>query len=197
MTPTRRQPAHVATWSVIALGVAIVAAAMTAEARQGKEQGADASESRVQRGFEMAPVPLDLTGKNPAFVGLGSYLVNTLHCSDCHTRPTFAPGGNPFLGQPERINAEDYLGGGGVFGPFTSRNITPRANGRPAGYTFEQFDHVMRTGEDLKNRHPEISPLLQVMPWPWYKDLTDNEMRAIYEYLRAVPCVGSAARCGT
>jgi hypothetical protein len=35
-----------------------------------------ASNSRVRIGFEIAPVPLDLRGKNRALVGLGSYLVN-------------------------------------------------------------------------------------------------------------------------
>jgi hypothetical protein len=27
------------------------------------------------------------------------------------------------------------------------------------------------------------------MPWPNIKDLTEHEMRAIYEYLKAVPCI--------
>jgi len=27
------------------------------------------------------------------------------------------------------------------------------------------------------------------MPWPNFKDLTDHEIRAIYEYLKALPCV--------
>ena len=30
------------------------------------------------------------------------------------------------------------------------------------------------------------------MPWNAYRDLTDNDLRAIYEYLSAVPCVQSA-----
>src|SRR5262249_31317050 len=35
----------------------------------------DNEASRIQRGFAIAPVRLNLTGKNPALVGLGSYLV--------------------------------------------------------------------------------------------------------------------------
>jgi hypothetical protein len=31
--------------------------------------------------------------------------------------------------------------------------------------------------------------LLQVMPWPVYRNMTDRDLRAIYEYLRAIPCV--------
>ena len=53
-------------------------------------------------------------------------------CNDCHTVPSYAVGGNPFLGEPEVINAPCYLAGGAAFGPFVSRNITPRANGLPA-----------------------------------------------------------------
>ncbi len=37
---------------------------------------ADDEESRIQRGLEIAPVPLNLKGKNRALVGLGSYIVN-------------------------------------------------------------------------------------------------------------------------
>ena len=45
----------------------------------------------------------------------------------------------------------------------------------------------MRTGEDLKNLHPEISALLQAMPWPSFRNMTDRDILAIYEYLRALP----------
>jgi hypothetical protein len=66
----------------------------------------------------------------------------------------------------------------------------------PAGLTLAEFIEVMREGTDFKNRHPEISPLLQIMPWPVYGKMSDRELQAIYEYLRAIPCVGSAERCG-
>lgn len=152
--------------------------------------------SDVRRGFEIAPVSLNMDGKNPALVGLGSYIVNAQGgCSDCHTAPAYAQGGDPFLGQPEQVNAASYLAGGATFGPFTSRNLTPRGNGRPAGLTLKQFVDAMRTGVDVKNIHPQISPLLQVMPWPVYGKMSDRELEAIYEFLRAIPCVGSAARC--
>lgn len=188
MTSGSSRTAVVVGLPIAATALALLLSGVTAEGVFGTAQGVDRNESRVTRGFELAPVPLDLTGKNPALVGLGSYLVNTLHCSDCHTHPQFAPGGNPFLGEPEQINVENYLAGGRPFGPFTSRNLTPRpGSGLPGGFTRDEFIHVMRTGEDIRGRHPEISPLLQVMPWPWYKDLTEQEMRAIYEYLRAIP----------
>jgi hypothetical protein len=145
-------------------------------------------DSRVQNGYDIAPVPLNTRGLNRALVGLGSYIVNAQGgCNDCHTAPPYAEGGNPFFGQPELVNANGYLAGGQPFGPFTSRNLTPRANGRPANLTLEQFTQAMRQGTDFKNRHPQISPLLQVMPWPVYGKMSDREIQAIYEYLRAIP----------
>ena len=155
--------------------------------------------SSIQRGAEIAPVSLNMAGLNPALVRQGSYIVNAQGgCNDCHTAPPYADGGDPFLGQPEEINADGYLAGGGVFGPFISRNLTPRASsGLPAGLTLEQFVEVMRLGTDFKNRHPQISPLLQVMPWPVYGKMSDRELHAIYEFLRAIPCVGDSDRCGS
>jgi len=63
----------------------------------------DESESRIKRGFAIAPVKLNLVEKNRALVGLGSYLVNAVGgCNDCHTNPNYAPGGNPFLDSRSR-----------------------------------------------------------------------------------------------
>ncbi len=69
--------------------------------------------SKIRIGFDIAPVPLDMDGKNPALVGLGSYIVNAQgDCAGCHSDPTYAPGGDPHLGQPEQISVETYLSGG-------------------------------------------------------------------------------------
>jgi hypothetical protein len=149
-------------------------------------QADDLSPSQIQRGYEINPVPLNLKGKNRALVGLGSYIVNSGGCNDCHTNPSYAPGGNPFFGQPEQINTAGFLAGGQQFGPFTSANITPDALGRPAGLTLEQFVATLRTG------HNPLDPpgvLLQVMPWPAFGKKTDQDLRAIYEYLRAIPSI--------
>jgi hypothetical protein len=146
----------------------------------------DADAARVRRGFAIAPVPLNLQDKSLALVGLGSYIVNAQDgCNDCHTHPSYAPGGDPFQGQPEQINIDQYLAGGRRFGPrITSANITPDADGKPAGLTFEEFRELMRTGHDPDNPSGE---LLQVMPWPLYSKMIGRDLRAIYEYLRAIP----------
>jgi hypothetical protein len=45
----------------------------------------------------------------------------------------------------------------------------------------------MRTGHDPDDPKDQ---LLQVMPWPLYQWKTDLELRAMYEYLSAIPSVG-------
>ncbi len=158
----------------------------------------DISESTIRRGFALAPVMLNLRGKNRALVGLGSYIVNAQGgCNDCHTNPSYLPGHDPHLGQPEAINAPCYLSGGQHFGPFVSRNITPDAQGLPAGLTFDEFLIILRTGIDDDNVPPNVPPppaqdLLQVMPWPVYGKMTTRDLKAVYEYLRAIP---SQATC--
>jgi hypothetical protein len=142
------------------------------------------SDSRIQQGFAIAPVHLNLESKNRALVGLGSYLVNAVGaCNACHTCPSFTPGHSPFAGGDGQINAGSYLAGGVPFGPFVSRNITPDGSGKPAGLTFDEFLSLIRTGVDPEH----VTPLLQVMPWPTFRNLEDRDLAAIYEYLSSIP----------
>ena len=148
------------------------------------EAGDDDNASRIQRGFELTPVPVQLAGKNRAQVGLGAYFVNSMGCNDCHTHPSFAPGGNPYAGQPEIINVDQFLTGGRQFGPFiTSPNLTPDASGKPAGLTRAEFIQTIRTGH---NPHDPPGAILQVMPWPAFRNLNDGDLSAIYAYLSAI-----------
>lgn len=152
-------------------------------------------QSRVQTGFRYASdqgITLNLEGKNRGRVGLGSYLVNAVGgCNDCHTAPPFTQDPEAFLGAPKQVNVACYLSGGVPFGPFVSRDITPWENGLPAGLTWEQFRHVIRTGEDPDNP----GQVLHVMPWPVYQTMTDNDLHAIYDYLTAIPAI-PANTCG-
>ena len=202
-------------------GLALAGMLISSPQERAYAQAVDPSDSRIQEGFEIAPVTLNMEGKNPALVGLGSYIVNTEGCNDCHSAgpPTeYARGGDPYFGQPKKVNAATYLGGGRDFltvsGPpsphIISRNLTPTPSTRlPGGdITLERFFEIIRHGTDFDQLHPNCSAtvttfcfpqnalnppvdggLLQVMPWPNFKDLTDHEIRAIYEYLKAVPCV--------
>lgn len=187
------------------------------------EDDRDRDSARVQRGFEIAPVPLNLEDRDRKLVGLGSYLVNAVAgCNDCHSAgpaTQYARGGNPyFKGNPPKVvNQSTYLGGGRNFGSLipgtpeiVSRNLTPDRTGRPeGGRSFAEFRLIMRTGVDLDHVHPNCpagvtmncfpvhqpfnGDLLQIMPWPIYQSMTDHDLRAIYEFLSAIPCIAGPA----
>ena len=148
--------------------------------------------SQILRGYEIAAnqgISLNLRGKDWFLVGLGSYIVNTTGCNDCHTHPNWATGGNPYVvGQPEQINTPQYLSGGRQFttpaGMFTSANITPDKNDLPAGLTLQGFLEVMHHGHDPRDPPGD---LLQVMSWPLYRWKTESDLIAIYTYLQAIP----------
>jgi len=204
--------------SAASITTAIALLAGFGPTNQALAENSDSDEAQVKVGFEIAPVPLNLAGKNRDLVGLGSYLVNGVSaCNDCHSagpQTTYAPGGNPFFkgNSPMVINQATYLGGGRNFGSLlpgtpeiVSRNLTPDRTGRPGGLTFAQFVHILRTGEDRDHLHPNCSAavasncfpalqpfngdLLQIMPWPVYQSMRERDLRAIYEYLSAVPCI--------
>jgi hypothetical protein len=194
--------------------VGIVLAGIVFSSTRLRAHDQDDEDSEVRIGFEIAPVHLNLAGKNRELVGLGSYIVNAqADCNGCHSAgpaTEFAPGGNPYFGQPTVVNPATYLGGGRDFGPLGplphlySRNLTPDKTGRPeGGHTFSEFVQIIRNGTDFDHIHPTCTgapngnclpppfdgDLLQIMPWPIQKNMTYHDLRAIYEYLSAIPCI--------
>src|SRR4051812_17128147 len=90
--------------ALLLLGLAATATLGGTAAGLANDGGSFASQA-IARGYEIAPVKLNLNGLDRNLVGLGSYLANSPGgCNDCHTNPPFAPGGDPFKGQKERIN---------------------------------------------------------------------------------------------
>ena len=78
----------------------------------------DDQEAKIRIGFQIAPVKLNLAGKDRALVGLGSYIVNGANdCNACHNSgapPNFEylPGANPYANQRKVLDPATYLGGG-------------------------------------------------------------------------------------
>ncbi|MBV8970245.1 MAG: cytochrome C [Verrucomicrobia bacterium] len=166
----------------------------------------DELEREVEIGFRISPVKLNLKDKDPERVGLGSYIVNAqAGCNDCHTCPSYAPKHNPFpppfgVSGDGQINGENYLAGGIAFGPpppvgVVSANLTPDSTGKPRGLTLEQFEIALRTGHDPLD--PKFG-LLAVMPWPYFRHMTNQDLEAIYAFLRAIPSAtpGSCTAAG-
>ena len=193
---------HVRVWPLVWLvAVFMLCALLFQSAVYADDDDDDKDEARIHRGFKIARkagLTLNLHGKNKALVGLGSYIVNAQGvCNNCHTHPAYVPdkpgmpgsGGNPFLNEPEQINIEQYMAGGRTFamGTITADNITPDADGKPAGFTFKEFLETMRTGHNPQDNDPPGAPPLQFMSWPIFGKMTKQDLRAIYEYLRAIP----------
>jgi len=173
--------------------VALIAMTGSLLADDAPSRGETEAQARVQRGFALAPVPLNLRHKSPGLVGLGSYIVNAQGaCNDCHTCPPFTPDHDPYTGGDGKPNAANYLAGGTPFGPgIVSRNITPDETGKPAGLTRDEFIDLMRHGHDPENP----GEFLQVMPWPVYGRMLKIDLLAVYEYLSAIPHAEPSAEC--
>jgi hypothetical protein len=100
------------TWGTIATAVAVITGIVAFSVKGTAASGDDETESKIKRGFDIAPVQLNLTGKNRALVGMGSYLVNAVgDCNGCHSGPSgeYAAGGDPFQGQPTIVNQAAYF----------------------------------------------------------------------------------------
>ena len=128
--------------AVAAIGVFVLAGIAISSQRLRAEDDGN-GDARVRQGFKIAPVHLNLVGKNRELVGLGSYIVNAqADCNGCHSADPateFTDSGNPYLLPPvfsgkKKFNPATYLGGGTDFGPFpgpgpfphiVSRNLTP------------------------------------------------------------------------
>jgi hypothetical protein len=99
----------------------------------------------------------------------GHYLSRIGGCHDCHH--------------------ENLSGGaipGGAPGWPPSQNITPAGIG---SWTEADFLRAMREG-----KRPDGSSINPVMPWRFIRNMTDDELRAVWMYLRTVPPVPEARK---
>jgi hypothetical protein len=142
-------------------------------------------DARAAVGIKIAPVELTPKDTDLGVIGLGSYFVNGASgCVDCHGCPTYAAGQSPFKGGSGTLDVMHYLGGGAPMGPnLVAPGLTPDARGNPGGLTRAKFFDAMREGKDPG----DATRRLQVMPWALYRHMTDEDLGAIYEYLRAIP----------
>lgn len=113
-------------------------------------------------------------------VAYGKYLVTVGHCDGCHT---------PEDEQGNNLPGMDFAGGTlliGNWGPdpkkvitVASLNLTPD----PSGISYfdeKMFIEVIRTGA-VKAR-----PLANIMPWAFFRNLSDEDLKAIFSYLRTL-----------
>jgi len=105
----------------------------------------------------------------------GEYLVTIAACTDCHTPQS--------KGQP--IRGLEFAGGfilEGPWGRVASANITPDPSGIPY-YDEALFLEMIRTG------YVKARKINQIMDWSDYRNLTDEDLKAIFAYLRTLKAV--------
>jgi mono/diheme cytochrome c family protein len=140
----------------------------------------------------------------------GLTLVQAGSCNDCHTPMAFDaklgmpvpqmdrmlsghPAGAP---DPATTLAKDdqavigptFTSFGLPFGVAYAANLTPDKDTGLGAWTREMFIAAMRTGRHMGNNG---RPILPPMPWPNLAQLSDDDLGAIYAYLRSIPPVAN------
>ncbi len=105
----------------------------------------------------------------------GEYLVRMASCGTCHTQQK----------RGQAVEGMAFAGGFEFNGPLpevASANITPDPSGI-SYYDENLFLQVMRTGK------VQARALSAVMPFVGYRNMTDQDLKDMFAYLRTVPAV--------
>lgn len=138
----------------------------------------------------------------------GEYLVNSIGCDDCHSpkrmgahgpevipelRLSGYPASRPVV-KPDDKNLQqgyvllgaDLTSAVGPWGISFAANLTPDETGIGA-WTEHNFITSIRTGKmkGIENGRPMLPP----MPWFNFKNLTDDDLKAMFAYLKSLPAV--------
>jgi len=109
----------------------------------------------------------------------GAYLSQHVAlCADCHT-PT-----KGLQSKPDRRRLFAGQSPPPTSFPANPANLTPDTLTGIGAWSEAAFLNTLRTGID-----PHRKPLNRFMPWPQLRRMTDEDLRAIYQYLRTVPAV--------
>ena len=143
----------------------------------------------------------------PDKVARGKYLVTIAGCNDCHTPLKMGENGpepdysRMLSGHPEsvvvktaaRVPEEPWLvtttatttAWSGPWGVSFTANLTPDAETGLGRWTFRNFKDTIRTGRHMGRGRPILPP----MPIPMYKHMTDQDLEAVFSYLRTIPAI--------
>lgn len=131
---------------------------------------------RVINAFLMKPMnptePIQVSIKADTSAAYGKHLVMTVaNCNECHTKRN---GIGDYVGEP--------LAGGTKFEEegkptLVSPNLTPHPSGRIYNWSEEAFIKRFRIGRTIPYSH---------MPWESFGRMSDDELKAIYHYLKTL-----------
>jgi mono/diheme cytochrome c family protein len=140
-------------------------------------------------------------------IARGKYLVTIAGCNDCHTPLKMGPNGpepdmaRMLSGHPDSIpvNAPAPIPNApwlvtttatttawsGPWGVSFTANLTPDAETGLGRWTFRNFNDTIRTGRHMGRGRAILPP----MPIPMYKHMTDQDLEAVFSYLRTIPAI--------
>lgn len=118
-------------------------------------------------------------------VNYGKYLVTAAACIDCHTK---FEKGSPVAGTE--------FGGGREF-PFPdgsmvrSGNISPDKETGIGKWDADAFVNMFRVRSDSATLTTKLKPgdFNSIMPWTMYGRMHEDDLKAIYAYLRTIPAI--------
>jgi mono/diheme cytochrome c family protein len=137
----------------------------------------------------------------------GKYLVGFVGCHDCHSPKIFSPEGIPspdpsklLSGHPAGTKLPDvdkraYAPGFwyqmspdltafvGPWGTSYAVNLTPDDQTGLGLWTEDIFIASIRTGKHMGSGRPVLPP----MPWAYYAQMTDDDLKAVFAYLKSLP----------
>jgi hypothetical protein len=137
-------------------------------------------------------------------VGGGRYLVTVMGCNDCHTPYKMGKTGpepdmsRMLSGHPEglkmppppklempwgMVGAATNTAWAGPWGISYTANLTPDPNTGIGIWTEDMFIRSMRNGKHMGTSRTVLPP----MPWPWYGKMRDEELKAMFAYLKSIP----------
>lgn len=187
--------------------VACLIFALTVFAISCSEQTAGKNSSAVQSADSAMNAKMQFGGFESQ-VKWGEHLVTIMGCNDCHTPKKMGPNG-PELdmslmlsGHPTQVppppvdrkmaeqkgiaSTQTLTAWVGPWGISYAANITSDSTGI-GNWKEEQFIKCLREGKfmGLDNTRPLLPP----MPWQEYRNMTDDEMKAVFAYLKSIPPV--------
>jgi hypothetical protein len=141
----------------------------------------------------------------------GKYLVMVGGCNDCHSPKIFTPAGpindttrllsgfpagSPLPAVPEgaigptawgALATNDLTGWAGPWGMSFASNLTPDAATGIGNWTENIFITTIRTGKFMGMSRDILPP----MPWQELSQMTDDDLKAIFAYLRTLPAINN------
>ena len=188
----------------VVASVALVAAGLFAVGCRKQEAAAPSSDSAPPPASADAAPASAPAAPSADLVGGGRYLVTVMGCNDCHTPYKMGKKGpepdmtRMLSGHPEgmKLAPPPKLEGGwlmagaatntawaGPWGVSYTSNLTPDQNTGIGIWTEDMFIKAMRTGKHMGTARTILPP----MPWPWYGKMRDEELKAIFAYLKSIP----------